>query len=105
MGLCLKCPGCHAVNLMSVKVCVTCGLSLDNLPREQRVYILHRPGEAPPVMAAAAAPAAMPAPAAQETPAAPETPVVAAAAPAPAPAPEAKPKTAKKAKRTKKKQG
>jgi hypothetical protein len=44
MGLRLKCPGCQAPNLLSARVCSACGQSLDNLPPQQRVYVIGAPG-------------------------------------------------------------
>jgi hypothetical protein len=40
MGLWLKCPGCHVNNPLSLRVCPHCGRSLDNLPTDQRVYVI-----------------------------------------------------------------
>jgi hypothetical protein len=40
MSLWLKCPGCQANNPLSLRVCPKCGKSLDNLPRESRVYVI-----------------------------------------------------------------
>lgn len=90
MGLWLKCPGCHANNPLSLRVCSHCGQSLDNLPPEKRVYVLG-PLSAPPPE---------PAP----------PPAEAAAAgvntePASPPPPEEPPQAAPKPKRTKKKKG
>ena len=82
MGLWLKCPGCHASNPLSLKVCPHCGQDLDKLPAAQRVYVI--------------GPAAAPSPAPS-----PATPPVKAPA---APEPGAAPKPAKKPKGTKKKQ-
>jgi hypothetical protein len=47
MGLRLKCPGCKAKNPLSLRVCPACGRSLDNLPPEQRVYVIEPLGAAP----------------------------------------------------------
>jgi hypothetical protein len=47
MGLWLKCPGCQAVNPLSLKVCPNCGQDLDNLSVDQRVYVIG-PKPAPP---------------------------------------------------------
>jgi hypothetical protein len=75
MGLRLKCPGCQATNPLSLRVCPVCGRSLDNLPPEQRVYVIEPPGasapqpSAPPALPKAApppAPAAEPAQAAKK---------------------------------------
>ncbi len=68
MALWLKCPGCRANNPLSAQACPHCGRSLENLPPEQRVYVLEPAGaarkpapppgpKAPPAAAAAAAPA------------------------------------------------
>jgi hypothetical protein len=48
MGLRLKCPGCQATNLLTAQVCSACGRSLDNLPPQQRVYVIEAPGAASP---------------------------------------------------------
>jgi len=61
MGLWLKCPGCQSNNPLSLQVCPKCGRSLDNLPRQERVYVigpLETP--APEVQPAAAKAAAVP---------------------------------------------
>ncbi len=86
MGLWLKCPGCQTQNPISLRVCSKCGQSLDNLPRESRVYVIG-PAEA-------AAPAAHPAHRAKA-----EMPVAQAAAPAAPAAP--KPAKAKKPRKKK----
>jgi hypothetical protein len=86
MGLWLKCPGCQANNPLSLRVCPKCGKSLDNLPRESRVYVIGLP-EAP-------APATPPAHRAKA--AVPVAPKAAAAAPvAPKPAKAKKPRQKK----------
>ena len=86
MGLRLKCPGCRATNPLSLRVCPVCGHSLDNLPPEQRVYVIEPLG------------APSPKPSSPKTaPAKPK-----AAAPSSA---EAPPKAAKKPSRPRKKQG
>jgi len=61
MGLWLKCPGCQSNNPLSFRVCPKCGRSLDNLPRQERVYVIG-PLEtaAPEVQPAAAKGAAAP---------------------------------------------
>ncbi len=93
MGLWIKCPGCQANNPLYVKICSQCGLSLENLPPEKRLYVV---GEA---AALSAQPAASPAPA--------RTAAKTAAKPAPKaePAAKAAAKEEKKAKRPKKKKG
>jgi hypothetical protein len=48
MGFWLKCPGCQAKNPLSLRVCPHCGRSLDNLPPDQRVYVVEPPGAATP---------------------------------------------------------
>jgi hypothetical protein len=48
MGLWLKCPGCQTKNPLSLRVCSKCGQSLDNLPREVRVYVIGPPEAAAP---------------------------------------------------------
>jgi hypothetical protein len=72
MGLRLKCPGCNATNPLSSRVCSACGRSLDNLPPEQRVYVIEPWGAAPrkPSPPPAAKPAPQPAAAAAPAPAA-----------------------------------
>lgn len=58
MGLRLKCPGCQAKNPLSLRVCPACGRDLDNLPPEQRVYVIEPLGSAtPPSSPPKAAPA------------------------------------------------
>ena len=72
MGLRLKCPGCNATNPLSLRVCPACGRSLDNLPPEQRVYVIEPLGAAPkkpfspPAAAVASASGEAPPPAAQK---------------------------------------
>jgi hypothetical protein len=73
MGLRLKCPGCNATNPISLRVCPACGRSLDNLPPEQRVYVIEplgaaagKPSPPPSAPAAKLAAAAAPAPAAKK---------------------------------------
>jgi hypothetical protein len=72
MGLRLKCPGCQATNPLSLRVCPVCGHSLDNLPPEQRVYVIEplgAPGpKPPPPKTAPAKPKAAPPPSAQAPP-------------------------------------
>ncbi len=46
MGLWMKCPKCQTQNPLFLKACAGCGLSLDNLPQEQRIYVLAPPGAA-----------------------------------------------------------
>ena len=84
MGLWLKCPGCQSKNPLSLRVCPKCGRSLDNLPRELRVYVIGAPEAA--------------------VPEAPLTPQVKAAAPMPVAAPAA-PKPVKQPKKPRKKKG
>jgi hypothetical protein len=61
MGLWLKCPGCQSNNPLSQKVCPKCGRSLDNLPRQERVYVIGSlETAAPEVQPAAAKAAAVP---------------------------------------------
>jgi hypothetical protein len=64
MGFWLKCPGCQSDNPLDLKVCPHCGRSLENLPRQERVYVIGA--------LAAAAPVAKPA--AQRAAATPRTP-------------------------------
>jgi hypothetical protein len=71
MGLWIKCPKCQTHNPLSLKACAACGSSLDNLPLEQRVYVL-----APEATVGAQPPE--PTPLLQATPA-PESPLPAAA--------------------------
>jgi hypothetical protein len=59
MGLWLKCPKCQTANALDLKSCMNCNASLENLPADQRVYIL---GKEPPA-APEAAPKAAKAPA------------------------------------------
>lgn len=40
MGLWMKCPKCQTHNSLLLKACAQCGYSLDNLPQDQRVYVL-----------------------------------------------------------------
>ena len=87
MGLRLKCPGCQATNPLSLRVCPVCGHSLDNLPPEQRVYVIEPLGAPSPKPSS---------PAPKTAPAKPK------AAP---PSAEAPPKAAKKPPRPRKKQG
>jgi len=74
MGLRLKCPGCQATNPLSLRVCPVCGHSLDNLPPEQRVYVIEPLGapspksSSPPPKTAPAKPKAPPPPSAQALP-------------------------------------
>lgn len=53
MGLWLKCPKCQAANPLDLKTCTACNASLENLPADQRVYIL---GDAAPAAPKAAPP-------------------------------------------------
>jgi hypothetical protein len=46
MGLWMKCPKCQTHNPLFLKACANCGCSLDNLPQEQRVYVLAPAGAA-----------------------------------------------------------
>ena len=87
MGLRLKCPGCRATNPLSLRVCPVCGLSLDNLPPEQRVYVIEPLGAPSPKPSS---------PAPKTAPAKPK---------AAAPSAEAPPKAARKPPRPRKKQG
>jgi hypothetical protein len=84
MGLWLKCPGCQSKNPLSLRVCPKCGRSLDNLPRELRVYVIGSPEAA--------------------VPKAPPAPQVKAAAPMPVAAPAA-PKPVKQPKKPRQKKG
>ncbi len=84
MGLWLKCPGCQTTNPLPLRACLKCGQSLDNIPKESRVYVIGA--------AAAVAPPAHPAPRPQ------------AAVPMAAEAPAA-PKPAKQPKKPRKKKG
>jgi hypothetical protein len=88
MGLRLKCPGCQATNPLSLLVCPVCGHSLDNLPPEQRVYVIEPLGAPSPKSSS---------PPPRTAPAKPK-----AAAP---PSAQAPPKAAKKPTRPRKKQG
>ncbi len=58
MGLWLKCPGCQSNNPLSLRVCPKCGRSLDNLPRQERVYVIGPLATAAPEVRPAAAKAA-----------------------------------------------
>jgi len=87
MGLRLKCPGCRATNPLYLRVCPVCGHSLDNLPPEQRVYVIEPLG------------APSPKPSSPSPKTAPAKPKAA------APSAEAPPKAAKKPTRPRKKQG
>ncbi len=58
MGLWLKCPGCQSNNPLSFRVCPKCGRSLDNLPRQERVYVIGPLETAAPAVRPAAAKAA-----------------------------------------------
>jgi len=58
MGLWLKCPVCQAKNHLDRKVCAACDASLEDLPPEQRVYVLLPPGAVPEEPSGAAAPEA-----------------------------------------------
>jgi hypothetical protein len=89
MGLRLKCPGCQATNPLSLRVCPVCGRSLDNLPPEQRVYVIEPLGTPSPKPSS---------PSPKTASAKPK----AAAAP---PSAEAPPKAARKPPRPRKKQG
>ncbi len=77
MGLWMKCPKCQTDNPLFLKACANCGLPLDNLPLEKRVYVLGAPGAAaaPPSRLLKATPTPeSPLPAAtSETPAAPKS--------------------------------
>jgi hypothetical protein len=84
MGLWMKCPGCQAQNPLYVNICSQCGQALDNLPQEQRVYVL---GVGPAAPAKAAAKVQAP-----EIPAAPSPVQPAEAAPKPAKKPRGKKK-------------
>ncbi len=94
MGLWLKCPGCQALNPLSVKACPNCGQDLDKLPTKQRVYVIG-PQPAPPAPTSPPSETAVPA-ALKEKPAAKQATELAAGA-------SAAPKPGKKSKRTKKK--
>jgi len=63
MGLYLKCPGCQAPIPIYEKACPRCGQSLQNLPREHRVYVIEPGGGAPAEASPAAAPRAAASPA------------------------------------------
>ncbi len=93
MGLWLKCPGCQALNPLSLKVCPTCGRDLAKLAADQRVYVIG-PAAAPPAPSPKSTKAVVPA--------APKEKVAAPAEVSP-PAPEADeaPKAAKKPKKVK----
>jgi hypothetical protein len=58
MGLWMKCPKCQTHNPLSLKACESCGSLLDNLPQEQRVYVLTPPGAAKPARLLKATPTA-----------------------------------------------
>lgn len=85
MGLWLKCPGCQGKNPLFFTICSQCGQSLENLPPEQRVYVVE-PGGPPSLKPAAPARAAV-----AEKPAVPPGPPPVAAPPA-----EKKPKRPKR---------
>lgn len=87
MRLWLKCPVCQANNPLEVKVCSDCGTSMENLPPEQRVYILETASAPAPRLGPPPTPAAAPA----------KT-VPAAVAPAAAPRKAKRPKPPKKKK-------
>lgn len=53
MGLWLKCPQCQTANPLDLASCAKCNASLDNLPADQRVYILAQAAPAAPQAAAA----------------------------------------------------
>jgi hypothetical protein len=55
MGLWLKCPQCQTANPLDLNSCAQCNAPLDNLPADQRVYIL---AQATPAAPPAAAPKA-----------------------------------------------
>ena len=40
MGLWLKCPGCQSDLPLDLKVCPQCARSLDDLPQQERVYVI-----------------------------------------------------------------
>jgi len=61
MGLWLKCPQCQTANPLELASCAKCNAPLDNLPADQRVYILAQ-------AAPAAPPAAAPKAAAEDAP-------------------------------------
>jgi hypothetical protein len=56
MGLWLKCPQCQTANPLDLASCAKCNAPLDNLPADQRVYILAQASPAAPPAAAEAAP-------------------------------------------------
>jgi hypothetical protein len=56
MGLWLKCPQCQTANPLDLASCAKCNAPLDNLPADQRVYILAQAAPAAPPAAAEAAP-------------------------------------------------
>jgi hypothetical protein len=95
MGLWLKCPKCQTKNPLYLEVCTKCGRSLENLPPEQRIYVvLGAEAPAAEVTSPPATPAEM-----VEVLVSEEIPVTATVS-----VPEELPKEAKKPKRTKKKQ-
>lgn len=69
MGLWLKCPKCQAANPLDQKTCTACNASLENLPADQRVYIL---GDAAPAAPAAPKAAKAAAPKKKAAPTAPK---------------------------------
>lgn len=44
MGWWLKCPGCQAHIPLSARACPQCSRDLDNLPPDQRIYVIGPPG-------------------------------------------------------------
>jgi hypothetical protein len=56
MGLWLKCPQCQTANPLDLASCAKCNAPLDNLPADQRVYILAQAAPAAPPATAEAAP-------------------------------------------------
>jgi len=90
MGLWMKCPKCQTHNPLFLKACAGCGFTLDNLPLEQRVYVLTPAG-------AAATKPSKPSPLLKATPT-PESPL-----PATTPATVTAPGGAKAPKKTRKK--
>ena len=40
MGLWLKCPGCQSNLPLDLKVCPQCARSLDDLPQQERIYVI-----------------------------------------------------------------
>jgi len=97
MGLWLKCPGCQAQNLLSMRVCPNCGQDLSKLSTARRVHVIGPAAASPPAPSPATPPA--------KALASPKPPVEAGASSLTTPSPEAgaAPKSAKKPKRTKKK--